>query len=116
MDRNAEIKWYMDQFSGSRERFYEIHMQMCRKFGISWSKATSKERQFIEEITRFTFEREQALFAESKIQRLAGSKEAALSGDELLDRWSVHAFSSLAGISFRYICARRPSPISTGTG
>ena len=31
MDRNAEMKWYMDQFSGSRERFYEIHMQMCRK-------------------------------------------------------------------------------------
>ena len=46
MDRNAEMKWYMDQFSGSRERFYEIHMQMCRKVGISWSKATSKERQF----------------------------------------------------------------------
>ena len=60
MDRNAEMKWYMDQFSGSRERFYEIHMQMCRKVGISWSKATSKGRQFIEEITRFTFEREQA--------------------------------------------------------
>ena len=60
MDRNAEMKWYLDQFSGSRERFYEIHMQMCRKFGNSWSKATSKERQFIEEITRFTFEREQA--------------------------------------------------------
>lgn len=59
MDRDAEMKWYLDQFSGSRERFYEIHMQMCRKFGISWSKATSKERQFIEEITRFTFEREQ---------------------------------------------------------
>lgn len=52
MDRDAEMKWYLDQFSGSRERFYEIHMQMCRKFGISWSKATSKERQFIEEITR----------------------------------------------------------------
>ena len=60
MDRNAEMKWYLDQFSGSRERFYEIHMQMCRKFGISWSKATSKARKFIEEITRFPFEREQA--------------------------------------------------------
>ena len=47
MDRNAEMNWYLDQFSGSRERFYEIHMQMCRKFGISWSKASSKERQFI---------------------------------------------------------------------
>ena len=29
MDRNAEMKWYMDQFSGSRERFYEIHMLPC---------------------------------------------------------------------------------------
>ena len=47
MDRDAEMKWYLDQFSGSRERFYEIHMQMCRKFGISWSKATSKERQSV---------------------------------------------------------------------
>ena len=60
MDRNTEMKWYLDQFNGPRERFYEIHMQMCLKFGISWSKATSKGRQFIEKITRFTFEREQA--------------------------------------------------------
>ena len=45
--RNAEMKWYMDQFSGSRERFYEIHMQMCRKFGISWSKVATSTRATI---------------------------------------------------------------------
>ncbi|MDE7172582.1 MAG: hypothetical protein K2O11_12035 [Oscillospiraceae bacterium] len=43
------------------ERFYEIFFQMCRKYGVRWASAEEKERHFIEEITRVTYERERAV-------------------------------------------------------
>ncbi len=43
------------------ERFYEILFQMCQKYGVRWASAEEKERQFIEEVTRVTYERERAL-------------------------------------------------------
>ena len=33
---------------------------MCRKFGVSWSKASEEQKAFIEEITRINYERETA--------------------------------------------------------
>ena len=33
---------------------------MCRKFGVSWSKASKEQKAFIEEITRVNYEREAA--------------------------------------------------------
>ena len=30
---------------------YRIFFAMCRKFGVSWSKASEKQKAFIEEIT-----------------------------------------------------------------
>ena len=33
---------------------------MCRKFGVSWSKASEMQKAFIEELTRINFERETA--------------------------------------------------------
>ena len=33
---------------------------MCRKFGVSWSKASEEQKAFIEEITRINYEREMA--------------------------------------------------------
>ena len=42
------------------ERFYEIFFQLCRKYRVQWTNATPKERQFIEEVTRVTYERERA--------------------------------------------------------
>ena len=35
--------------------------QMCQKYGVRWASAEEKERQFIEEVTRVTYERERAL-------------------------------------------------------
>lgn len=43
------------------ERFYEIFFQMCRKYAVRWASADEKERRFIEEITRVTYERERAI-------------------------------------------------------
>lgn len=33
---------------------------MCRKYGVRWASADEKERSFIEEVTRVTYERERA--------------------------------------------------------
>ena len=33
---------------------------MCRKFGVSWLKASEEQKAFIEEITRINYERETA--------------------------------------------------------
>ena len=43
------------------ERFYEVFFKLCRKYDISWASADDKEKQFIEEVTRVTYERDRAL-------------------------------------------------------
>jgi hypothetical protein len=43
------------------ERFYEIFFKLCRKYGVSWASADEKEKQFIEEVTRVTYERDRAI-------------------------------------------------------
>ena len=55
---NAE--WYCRSDS-EEKRFYEIFFQMCRKYGVRWASADEKERRFIEEVTRVTYERERAV-------------------------------------------------------
>ena len=42
------------------ERFYEIFFQLCRKYSVRWASATPKEKDFIEEVTRVTYERDRA--------------------------------------------------------
>lgn len=39
---------------------YRIFFAMCRKFSVSWSKASEEQKAFIEEITRINYEREMA--------------------------------------------------------
>lgn len=41
--------------------YYEIFFQMCRKFHINWATATDKEKAFITEVTRVTYERSRAV-------------------------------------------------------
>ena len=41
-------------------RFYEIFFQLCRKYSVRWASATPKEKSFIEEVTRVTYERDRA--------------------------------------------------------
>ncbi len=34
--------------------------QLCRKYSVRWASATPKEKSFIEEVTRVTYERDRA--------------------------------------------------------
>ena len=59
-NRLFEAEWYCRK-DPEEERFYEIFFRMCQKYGVRWASAEEKERQFIEEVTRVTYERERAL-------------------------------------------------------
>lgn len=56
----SDAEWYCRR-DPEEERFYEIFFQMCRKYGVRWASAEEKERHFIEEVTRVTYERERAV-------------------------------------------------------
>ena len=65
MDNNknrpqSDAEWYFRK-NPEKERFYEIFFQMCRKYGVRWASATQKERNFIEEVARVTYERDRAV-------------------------------------------------------
>ncbi|MCD7844915.1 MAG: hypothetical protein LUG57_03505 [Oscillospiraceae bacterium] len=55
----SDAEWYFRKDEES-DRYYTIFFQMCRKFGISWAKATKKEKYFVEEVTRVNYERDRA--------------------------------------------------------
>lgn len=40
--------------------YYDIFFKMCRKFHVEWASATEKEKSFISEVTRVTYERKLA--------------------------------------------------------
>ena len=56
----SDAEWYCRE-DPEGDRFYEIFFQMCRKYGVKWASADEKERWFIEEVTRVTYERERAV-------------------------------------------------------
>ena len=56
----SDAEWYCRK-DPEEERFYEIFFLMCQKYSVRWASAEEKERQFIEEVTRVTYERERAL-------------------------------------------------------
>lgn len=56
----SDAAWYCRKDT-ERDRYYEIFFQMCRKYGVRWASAGEKERCFIEEVTRVTYERERAV-------------------------------------------------------
>ena len=56
----SDAEWYCRK-DPEEERFYEIFFQLCRKYGVRWASADEKEREFIEEVTRVTYERERAV-------------------------------------------------------
>lgn len=55
----TDAQWYCRQ-DPEADRFYEIFFRICRKYNVSWSSASEKERGFIEEVTRVTYERDKA--------------------------------------------------------
>ena len=55
---NAE--WYFRK-DPEVNRFYDIFFKMCRKYNVNWASANEKEKVFIEELTRVTYERDKAV-------------------------------------------------------
>lgn len=55
----SDAMWYCRK-DPEEERFYEIFFQLCQKYSVRWASASAKERHFIEEVTRVTYERERA--------------------------------------------------------
>lgn len=56
----SDAAWYCRK-DAEADRFYEIFFQMCQKYNVRWASASEKERQFIEEIARVTYERDRAI-------------------------------------------------------
>lgn len=57
--KQTDAQWYCRE-DNEESYFYSIFFGLCRKYHISWSSATEKERAFIEEVTRVTYERDRA--------------------------------------------------------
>ena len=58
-DPGTDAEWYCRK-DPEEERFYEIFFLICRKYAVSWVSATEKEKAFVEEVTRVTYERDKA--------------------------------------------------------
>ena len=52
-------EWYCRK-EPEEEHFYEILFRLCQKYNVRWASATPKEKAFIEEVTRVTYERDKA--------------------------------------------------------
>lgn len=53
-----DAKWYFTHETEEDRTWYRIFFAMCRKFGVSWSKASDEQKAFIEEITRINYEKD----------------------------------------------------------
>ncbi len=56
----SDAEWYCRK-DPEAERFYEIFFQLCQKYRVRWASASPKEKAFIEEVSRVTYERDRAL-------------------------------------------------------
>lgn len=56
---HSDAEWYCRK-DPEEERFYQIFFSMCRKYNVRWASADAKEKAFIEEVTRVTYERDKA--------------------------------------------------------
>lgn len=57
--KQTDAQWYC-RYDAEEDCFYGIFFSLCKKYNISWASATEKERAFIEEVTRVTYERDRA--------------------------------------------------------
>ena len=55
----TDASWYFAK-DPEADRYYDIFFMMCRKYQVNWASAGMKERAFIEEVTRVTYERDRA--------------------------------------------------------
>ena len=56
----SDARWYCRR-DPEEERFYSIFFKLCPKYDVSWASASEKEKAFIEEVTRVTYERDRAI-------------------------------------------------------
>ena len=48
-----------------RDAFYRTFYQVCRRFNVTWSTATPKEKAFVEEVTRVPISTVRPLFGDT---------------------------------------------------
>ena len=58
--KKSDAQWYCRK-DPEAERFYDLFFAICQKYHVSWASASAKEKAFIEEVTRVTYERERAI-------------------------------------------------------
>ena len=46
-----DAKWYFTHETEEDRLWYRTFFAMCRKFGVSWPKASEEQKAFIEAIT-----------------------------------------------------------------
>ena len=73
-----DAKWYFTHETEEDRLWYRIFFSMCRKFNVSWSKASETQKAFIEELTRINYEREVAK-RDSTVQPIRGFFDAEIS-------------------------------------
>lgn len=73
-----DAKWYFTHETEEDRLWYRIFFSMCRKFSVSWSKASETQKAFIEELTRINYEREVAK-RDSTVQPIRGFFDAEIS-------------------------------------
>ncbi len=56
----SDAQWYC-RCDSEEELYYNIFFKLCRKYDISWASASEKEKAFIEEVTRVSYERDRAI-------------------------------------------------------
>lgn len=55
-----DARWYFTHETEEDRIWYDIFFAMCRKFNVSWAKATPLQKAFVEELTRLNYDREMA--------------------------------------------------------
>ena len=60
MEQNITARDYFHT-DPEADRYYDIFFAMCRKYKIQWPDASEKDKAFITEVTRVTYERDLAL-------------------------------------------------------
>lgn len=58
--KKSDAGWYCRE-DPEAEFFYNLFFSLCRKYRVNWASASEKERAFIAEVTRVTYERDRAL-------------------------------------------------------
>ncbi len=60
VESGTDAEWYCRK-DPEEDRFFTIFFELCRKYNIRWTGASDKEKAFIEELTRVTYERDRAI-------------------------------------------------------